>query len=205
MTNYYPIPPSFGALMKRQGDERNFVEEIRQFSNYKELLRRHTARDVEKYAMVKKLMLERRILEFEEVTRQIDFEDFLEYMLQGTVIDMLPVEKSIIQNIMLYLSTKPGDYAFDASFGCIVHNFDFRQITETPSRDQLRKSILEYLQRYEKRIRVSNVGVEVNDVQETLEGESPRLCRYIIVTISSTLVRTNEPLKDMKFRLVRYS
>lgn len=136
---YYPIPPSFGALMKRQPAEK------------------------------------------------------------------ISVEDSISQNISLYLSSKPKEYHFDHTYGCIVHGYDFRQLRDTPSKDQIKRSIEEYLRKFETRITVQKVDIEITDVEEKVDGASPRICRYIQIVISSTLVQTQERLRDMKFRLVRYS
>ena len=137
---YYPIPPSFGALMKRQ-----------------------------------------------------------------PLAEKISVEDSIAQNISLYLSSKPKEYHFDHEYGCIVHGYDFRQLRDTPSKDQIKRSVEEYLRKFEKRITVHKVDIEITDVEEKVDGASPRICRYIQIIIQSTLVQTQERLKDMKFRLVRYS
>lgn len=137
--DYYPVPPSFGALMKRQTTEK------------------------------------------------------------------ISVEDSISQNISLYLSSKPKEYHFDHTYGCIVHGYDFRQLRDTPSKDQIKRSIEEYLRKFETRIAVQKVDIEITDVEEKVDGASPRICRYIQIVISATLVQTQEKLRDMKFRLVRYS
>jgi phage baseplate assembly protein W len=136
---YYPVPPSFGALMKRQ-----FTEKI-------------------------------------------------------------SVEDSIAQNISLYLASKPKEFHFDHNYGCIIHGYDFRQLRDTPSKDQIKRSVEEYLKKFEPRITIIKVDIEITDVEEKVEGGSPRICRYIQIVISSTLAQTQERLKDMKFRLVRYS
>ncbi|MEI7584255.1 GPW/gp25 family protein [Runella sp.] len=137
--DYYPVPPSFGSLMKRQSTEK------------------------------------------------------------------ISVEDSISQNISLYLSSKPKEYHFDHTYGCIVHGYDFRQLRDTPSKDQIKRSIEEYLRKFETRITVQKVDIEITDVEEKVDGVSPRICRYIQIVISATLVQTQEKLRDMKFRLVRYS
>ena len=138
--DYYPIPPSFGALMKRQ-----------------------------------------------------------------PLADKISVEESIAQNISLYLASKPKEYHFDHNYGCIIHGYDFRQLKDTPSKDQIKRTVEEYLRKFEKRIVVNRIDIEINDVEERVEGGNPRICRYIQIVIASTLVQTQEKLKEMKFRLIRYS
>ena len=119
--------------------------------------------------------------------------------------EKISVEESIAQNISLYLATKPKEYHFDHQYGCIIHGYDFRQLKDTPSKDQIKRTVEEYLRKFEKRIVVNRVDIEINDVEERVEGGSPRICRYIQIIISSTLVQTQQKLKEMKFRLVRYS
>ena len=138
--DYYPIPPSFGSLMKRQ-----------------------------------------------------------------PLSEKISVEESIAQNISLYLASKPKEYHFDHNYGCIIHGYDFRQLKDTPSKDQIKRTVEEYLRKFEKRIVVNRIDIEINDVEERVEGGNPRICRYIQIVVASTLVQTQEKLKEMKFRLIRYS
>lgn len=138
--DYYPMPPSFGALMKKQ-----------------------------------------------------------------PVIEKISAQESIAQNISLYLASKPKEYYFDNQYGCIVHGYDFRQLKDTPSKDQIKRSVEEYLKKFEKRIVVNKVDINIDDVEEKVDGGNPRICRYIQIVIASMLVQTQERLPDMKFRLVRYS
>ncbi|MEO6282970.1 MAG: GPW/gp25 family protein [Dyadobacter sp.] len=204
--DFYPVPPSFGALMKRQGTERNFVEIARLLGSYDELIKRFgDGKKLEDYQIIKKLMNARKCLTFQELRQQMMFSEVVDYLVEETVIQKINVKESIHQNISLYLATRPKEYYFDSNYGCIVHHFDFRQLNDTPSKDQLKRSVSDYLQKFETRIAVNNVNVDINDVQEVMEGGTPRICRYITINIGSTLVQTQERLPDMKFRLVRYS
>ena len=204
--DFYPVPPSFGALMKRQGTERSFVETVKLLGSYDEMVRRFgDGKNLEEYQVIKKLMKAVKCDSFIELRQQMLFREFVEYLIEDTLIQKINVSESIHQNIALYLATEPKKYYFDQQYGCIVHHYDFRQLSDTPSKDQLRRTVSEYLQKFEKRISVNNINVDINDVQEVMEGGTPRICRYITITISSTLVQTLEKLDDMKFRLVRYS
>lgn len=203
---YYPIPPSFGALMKQQGAERNFVEELRTLHSYEEAIRRFGGeKKLQEFQLIVKLIKSFSLASLSELKLKLSFRELVDYLIEETIIQKITVEESIIQNINLYLSSKPKEFYFDREYGCIVHNYDFRQLNDTPSKDQLKRTISDYLQKFEKRITVNTVSIEINDVQESVEGSNPRICRYITITIASTLVQTREPLKEMKFRLVRYS
>lgn len=126
-------------------------------------------------------------------------------MKRQSLSEKISVEESIAQNISLYLASKPKEYHFDHNYGCIIHGYDFRQLKDTPSKDQIKRSVEEYLRKFEKRIVVNRIDIEINDVEERVEGGNPRICRYIQIVIASTFVQTQEKLKEMKFRLVRYS
>lgn len=123
----------------------------------------------------------------------------------NTWIDKVGVEQSVYQNVSLYLSTRPGEYYFDETYGCAVHHYDFRQLSDTQSKNQLKQGIAEYLAHCETRIQVQQVAVEISDVQEVKDGNDARMCRYITVTVGGQLISTQEKLPDMKFTLIRYS
>lgn len=203
---FYPIPPSFGALMKPQGAERNFVEELKTLHSYEEAIKRFGGeKKLQEFPLIDKLLKSFSLASFSELKQKLPFRELIDYLSEETIVRKITAEESIIQNINLYLSSKPREFYFDREYGCIVHNYDFRELNDTPSKDQLKRTISEYLQKFEKRITVNTVSIEINDVQESVEGSNPRICRYITITIAGTLVQTQERLREMKFRLVRYS
>ena len=204
--DFYPTPPSFGALMKRQGSERNFAEEIKSLNSYDELIKRNgDFKNPDDFPIIKKLLHSKGLKTFQQLRQQLTFREFADYIIEESIIDKVAVEESISQNISLYLATTPGEYFFNREYGCIIHNYDFRQLNDTPSKEHLKRTVEDYLEKFEKRIKVNTIKIDINDVQEVQEGGNPRICRYIIITISSTLQQTQDKLKDMKFRLIRYS
>ncbi|QIP13093.1 GPW/gp25 family protein [Spirosoma aureum] len=120
-------------------------------------------------------------------------------------LDKLPLDESVRQNIALYLSTRPGEYHFDSAYGCIIHNYEFQELNETPSKDQIKRSIEDYLRKFDKRIEPERVAIEVADVEEKIDGRNPRICRYVQIVVRCRLTQTREMLPEMKFRVVRYS
>lgn len=203
--DFYPIPPSFGALMKRQGNERGLIEELKNYNSYEELLRRMPAAQLTGLATVQNLMNNQKVETFQELTRKLYYREFAEILTTENIVQKLSVEDSINQNISLYLSSKPKEYYFDHNYGCIIHGYDFRQLRDTPSKDQIKRSVEEYLRKFETRISINKVDIDITDVEEKVDGGNPRICRYIQIVISSTLIQTKARLRDMKFRLVRYS
>ncbi len=120
-------------------------------------------------------------------------------------LDKLPLAESVVQNIALYLSTRPNEYQYDPEYGCILHNYQFHELNDTPTKDQIKRSIETYLRKFDQRIEPEQVDVDVADIQEKLDGRNPRICRYVQIVIRCRLTQTRELLPDMKFRVVRYS
>ncbi|GAB4035584.1 GPW/gp25 family protein [Spirosoma jeollabukense] len=120
-------------------------------------------------------------------------------------LEKLSLEESVAQNIALYLATRPSEYHYDPAYGCIIHNYDFQELNETPSKDQIKRSIEEYLRKFDNRIEPERVTIEVADVEEKIDGRNPRVCRYIQIVVQCRLTQTRERLPEMKFRVVLYS
>lgn len=204
-SEFYPIPPSFGALMKRRSAENGLIDELGLYNSYEELLRRFSIEQIEAVQAVKDLITERKTDSLRDMMKILTYREFTEILVNANVISKLSVTDSVTQNISLYLSSRPREYFFDHSYGCIIHGYDFRQLRDTPSKDQIKRSVEEYLRKFEKRVIINKVDIEISDVEEKVDGGNPRICRYIQIVISCTLAQTKEILKDMKFRLVRYS
>ena len=120
-------------------------------------------------------------------------------------LDKLPLDESVAQNIALYLSTRPNEYHYDPEFGCTIHNYEFHELGETPTKDQIKRSIEDYLRKFDTRIEPERVAVEVADIEEKIEGRNPRICRYVQIVVRCRLTQTRESLPEMKFRIIRYS
>ncbi|NID12114.1 GPW/gp25 family protein [Fibrivirga algicola] len=120
-------------------------------------------------------------------------------------LDKLPLAESVVQNIALYLATRPNEYQYDPQYGCILHNYQFHELNDTPTKDQIKRSIETYLRKFDQRIEPEQVDVDVTDIEEKVDGRNPRICRYVQIVIQCRLTQTRELLPDMKFRVVRYS
>jgi len=203
--DFYPIPPSFGALMKRRSAESGLIDDLEQYNSYDELLRRFSADQIEQMQAIKDLMGTQQVVSLKDLMKKLTYREFSEILVNGNVIPKISVEQSVNQNISLYLSSRSGEYFFDHSYGCIIHGYDFRQLRDTPSKDQIKRSVEEYLRKFEKRVIINKVEIDISDVEEKVDGGNPRICRYIQITIACTLAQTKEKLREMKFRLVRYS
>ncbi len=124
---------------------------------------------------------------------------------KGQTLDKLPLRESVAQNIALYLATRPNEYHYDPLYGCILHNYEFHELNDTPTKDQIKRAIEVFLRKFDQRIEPEQVAIEVTDIEEKMDGRNPRICRYVQIVIRCRLVQTRELLPDMKFRVVRYS
>ncbi len=120
-------------------------------------------------------------------------------------LDKLPLAESIAQHIGLYLATRPNQYHYDPQFGCILHNYEFHELNETPNKDQIKRSIEAYLRTFDGRVEPDRVAIDVADIEEKIEGRNPRICRYVQIVIRCRMSQTHELLPEMKFRVIRYS
>jgi phage baseplate assembly protein W len=188
--DFYPIPPSFGALMKRRSAENGLIDELGHYYSFDELLRRFPPDQIEAAQAVKDLMALHKADTLKELMRILTYREFSDALVSSNVIPKLSVAESVNQNISLYLSSRPREYFFDPSYGCIIHGYDFRQLRDTPSKDQIKRSVEEYLRKFEKRVIINKVDIEISDVEEKVDGSNPRICRYIQIVISCTLAKT---------------
>jgi phage baseplate assembly protein W len=120
-------------------------------------------------------------------------------------IEKLPLNESVVQTIELYLATRPNEYQYDPAYGCILHNYQFHELNDSPTKDQIKRSIETYLRKFDERIEPEQVDVDVADIEEKIDGRNPRICRYVQIVIRCRLTQTRELLPDMKFRVIRYS
>jgi phage baseplate assembly protein W len=118
----------------------------------------------------------------------------------------LPVLASIEQHIALYLGTKPGEYHYDPAYGCLLHNYDFSQLTQMPKKEELKRSIEGYLKNFDPRVALVSLQLNVYDsVEQPVDGRPGRSSRRTQVTVNCRLKNTGEVLPEMKFEVVRYS
>jgi phage baseplate assembly protein W len=104
------------------------------------------------------------------------------------------LKQSVNQHLYLILTTSFDEFKCDPSFGCAIWDNDFDNVTSGHKvKENIRQSLLQSIQQYEKRI--SGVRVELMIVQEELpdsRGATRRVKKKIDITISSILKLTNE-------------
>ena len=85
---------------------------------------------------------------------------------------------SIKQSVKTIVLTQPGSRLFEPDFGCGVGSYLF-ELTDTDTASALQKLITNALGKYEPRITVSNVTVNVNNDANSMEVEITYLIQEI--------------------------
>jgi phage baseplate assembly protein W len=76
-------------------------------------------------------------------------------------------EMKIQQSIWIILATSPGERVMRPDFGCGIHRLVF-EVNDTATRSHVKQEVADALVRWEPRIDVLDVGVEVQDAGELL-------------------------------------
>ena len=103
-------------------------------------------------------------------------------VMRGKKLDEIDVRLAIHQNIRLMLESLTLSYRFDPTFGCVLNKFHASTPPQGKSkrawreeiRDGLQKNLKDLLQRYETRVEVKEVLV---DMQDPDQGDHSGLVR----------------------------
>lgn len=116
--------------------------------------------------------------------------------MRGAPLAQTDIRQAIHQNIRLMLSTLTLSYRFDPAFGCVLNKYQARtpdrKAVERAWREEMRveieQNIKDLLQRYETRISVSEVTVELQN--PTIRASQPVV--MAVVEISGRLSLGNK-------------
>ncbi len=102
---------------------------------------------------------------------------------------------SIAQNIFLIISARYQEHRFDPEFGCEIWEKDFETITnQAVWQEQVNRSIVKSLRRYERRLENIDVDVRITEqpyVNPTTGVHSIK--KKIVVTVKGIIKATGEP------------
>lgn len=111
----------------------------------------------------------------------------------GRETEKVNIDESIAQFISVIITTVFGEYKYDEEFGTIIWDTDFNQL-DNPNllKEQIKNSIFEKIDQYEKRIRITNVQLVV--VEDTLRSDIKiRVKKRLDVLINGIVKQTNQP------------
>lgn len=103
------------------------------------------------------------------------------------------LKQSIVSYIHLINTTHFGECFFDESFGSVIWDVDFDNLTSSNRiREEVSKSLTKTLKSQEKRL--SNISVEVKIKQEELlpHKKNTIVKKKVIIKIKAKVVKTNE-------------
>ena len=103
------------------------------------------------------------------------------------------LEESLAQYIALIITTIFGEYKYDLEFGTIIWETDFN-LLENPNqlKDLIKESVHEKVKKYETRLIVTDVTLEV--VEDTLSYETNiRVKKRLDIVVYGIIKQTNQP------------
>jgi phage baseplate assembly protein W len=106
---------------------------------------------------------------------------------------------SIAQNLHLIISTYRGESAYAADeYGCSIWDEEFRTQLSIRWKEELRQSVMNAVEKFEPRLRLSDIKVEIIDHESVNENKNLRIRRKIILSISGIIKKTNEKFNFQK-------
>lgn len=104
------------------------------------------------------------------------------------------LEKSIIAHINLIISTVMGEHRYDEEYGFKLWSYDFEMLTTRRWKDQMAQSLLQAVNRYEKRLGDTKVEVEVRQVEWELK-KVHQIRKKMFVNLNAKLSSTGSSFK----------
>lgn len=110
----------------------------------------------------------------------------------GQDVAKVSIEESLAQFISLVITTIFGEYKYDEEFGTIIWETDFNFLANPNQlKDEIKESVFEKVKKYEKRLTVTEVVLNV--VQDTLNQELKiRVKKRLDITVYGIIKQTNE-------------
>jgi phage baseplate assembly protein W len=103
------------------------------------------------------------------------------------------IEESLAQFISVIITTIFGEYKYDPDFGTIIWDTDFNLLANPNQlKDLIKESVHEKVTQYEKRLKVTEVTLGVNE--NTLSYETNiRVKKRLDIVVYGVIKNTNEP------------
>lgn len=110
----------------------------------------------------------------------------------GEDIAKVTIEESLAQYIALVITTVFGEYKYDEEFGTIIWETDFNFLANPNQlKDEIKESVFEKVKKYEKRLAVTDVVLNV--AEDTLSNEIKiRVKKRLDITVYGIIKQTNE-------------
>ena len=100
---------------------------------------------------------------------------------------------SIAQNLHLIISTYRGEAAYSDEFGCSLWDEEFNIQLNFNWKESLIDSLKQAADRFEKRLRLQDVKVMMQEQNELLKEGNLRVRKCLHIEIRGSIKKTNEP------------
>lgn len=107
-------------------------------------------------------------------------------------------KESVREYIYLILLTKRGEWRYDEQFQCVLWDKDFEQTDKLDNwLDEVKEDIRTSIRQYETRLRVREVNIEKDELQEkNKEDKVTRIRNRINIRVRGTIIKTEEPFEE---------
>ncbi len=116
-------------------------------------------------------------------------------VLAGNPLKTCSMEESIAQFIMMQITCKYGEVAGKPDFGSEIWELEFNQLVRVYEwEEKVRKSLLETITKYEKRLYDVEVGVSLNEFEKESNSQVQRgVCRKADISVTGKIVYQDLP------------
>lgn len=110
------------------------------------------------------------------------------------------IEESIGNYIHLLMTTRFGECNFDTSFGCLVWNIDFNNISSNNKlKTVVADSLIKSLRRHEKRLSNIEVNVEIKQEEIDNSNKKSKIKKKVYIVVTGVVKMTNEAFNYKEF------
>jgi phage baseplate assembly protein W len=106
--------------------------------------------------------------------------------------------ESIAQNLHLIISTYRGESSYSEEYGCSIWDEDFKTQLSIRWKEEVRSSVMSALEKFEPRLQVKDVKVDLTEQEFRPDKHSLRVRRKLILGISGFIRKTNEKFSFQK-------
>ena len=108
------------------------------------------------------------------------------------------LKSSIREYIYLILLTQRGEWRFDYNFQCLLWQKDFEQTDNLNIwLDEVKDDIRQSVHKYETRLKVQNVDVQKDEMQEKNKEEKvARIRNRLTIKVRGTIIQTEERFEE---------
>lgn len=106
--------------------------------------------------------------------------------------------ESIAQNLHLIISTYRGESSYAEEYGCSIWDEEFKTQLSIRWKEDVRQSVLATIEKFEPRLLVKDVKVDLTEQEFRPDKNSLRVRRKLVLGITGSIKKTNEKFSFQK-------